>query len=104
MILPINDQYRLAADSHGWTIEEKCVRKRRGVRRTEWTPIRWYSTLAQAVEGYAEFRLRISDVQDVAEALGEVKRIAAELCEALQPIHHVVGELRVRVGKTNEAE
>lgn len=104
MLLPINEQYRLAADSHGWMIEEKRIRKRRGIRRTEWTPIRWYPTLTQAVENYAEFRLRVSDAQNVAEALSEVKRIAAELCEALRPMQHAIDHLCIRNAKANEAK
>jgi hypothetical protein len=94
MFLPINDQYRLAADSRCWMIEEKRPRKRKGVIRDEWTPIRWYSTLAQAAEGYAEFRLRTSDANNVVEALAEIKRIAAELCEALRPMPHVIAALQ----------
>ncbi|GEM_PF-3317588 len=94
MFLPINGQYRLAADSRCWMIEEKRPRKRRGEIREEWTAIRWYSTLAQAAEGYAEFRLRTSEAQNVVEALAEIKRIAAELCEALRPMPHVIAALQ----------
>jgi len=93
MFLPINDQYRLAADSRCWVIEEKRSRKRKGEIREEWTPIRWYSTLGQAVESYAEFRLRTSEARNVVEALAEIKRITAELCEALRPLPHVMAAL-----------
>lgn len=80
MFLPINDQYRLTADSRCWMIEEKRPRKRKGEIRDEWTPIR--------------FRLRTSEAQNVVEALAEIKHIAAELCEALRPMPHVITALQ----------
>lgn len=59
--------------------------------------------LAQAVEGYAEFRLRVCDAQNVAEALEELKIIAAKLCEALQGVPHIIDDLLLHQAKMNEA-
>ncbi len=60
MLLPVNDQYRLVADSHGCMIEEKCVCACRREQRQKWTPILWYPTLAEAVEGYAQLRVALA--------------------------------------------
>jgi len=79
MILPVNDHYRLASDSRCWMLEEEQTRKRNGQTVTEWTAIRWYMTLASAVDGFAEFSLRTSEAKTLADALAEVKRIGATL-------------------------
>lgn len=93
MILPVNDRYRLTADTRCWALEELRVRRRQGKQVSEWTPIRWFNTLGGAVNGYAEFALRTSDARNLAEALAKVQRIAAELCEALRPVPRVVAML-----------
>lgn len=86
MILPLNGHYRLAADSHCWILQERRTRKRNGKPCEEWRAIKWYTTLEQAVNGYAEFALRVSDAKTLAEALAEVRLISATLCQALSPV------------------
>ena len=60
----------------------------------EWQQIMWFANLQQAAHGLAELCLRTSDTQTVVDALSEVKRVVATLCNALQPYFDV----RIRDG------
>lgn len=87
MILPIDEQYRIAADNHCWAIQELIKRKDRKTGRptTEWKPIRWYGSIEQTINSLARLMLRTSDAQTLKDALTEVDRIAATLGNALTP-------------------
>ena len=87
MILPIDEQYRIAADKHCWAIQELIKRKDRntGQPTREWKPIRWYGSIDQTVNGLAGLMLRTSDVETLKDAIAEVDRIAATLGNALTP-------------------
>lgn len=90
MILSIDDDYRITADAHCWQIEKRTTRKRKGVKVTEFQPIRWYSTPSGAVNGLAELMLRTSSAQSIDEAMNEARRICATLRQALEPRFEVV--------------
>ncbi len=96
MIIRIDDQYRLASDRYSWTIQRCAKRRHRKTHTvvTDWQSIMWFANPQQAVQGLAELRLRTSNVQTVADALVEVKRVVATLCNALQPYFDV----RIRAG------
>lgn len=85
MFLAIDKNYRISADAHSWQIERLTTRKRRGVTVTEFRPILWYSTISGAANGLAELMLRTSDAKTLDEAMTEVNRINAKLCQALKP-------------------
>ncbi len=94
MILPINNQYRIAADKHSRAIQKLIPRKDRktGKPTTEWKSILWYRSIEQTVNGLSRLMLRTSDVQTLVDALSEVDHIAATLGNALTPQF----EVRVR--------
>lgn len=85
MIIPINDGFRIEADSLSWMVQKFTTRKRNGKTVTEWKAISWHSSLQSAVQNLADRMVRASEAQSIAEAIEDVKRVSAELCEALQP-------------------
>ncbi len=86
-VIPIDADYRLTADSQSWMIQ-RCKRRkarRGGFITDEWKAFSWHPTLEQAVNALADYQLRTSGVQTLADALAEVKRIKAALTRALSP-------------------
>jgi hypothetical protein len=80
-VIPIDHQYRLAADEHGWMIQVQ--RGRNG--KKEWES-RWYFTGIEGAIGWlGEMLVRVSGTQTLPEALQEVDRIATRLSQALTP-------------------
>lgn len=92
MIIPVNEKFRIAADSRAWMIQEPKQRKHRrtGESILEWKSIRWYPTLESAVRGLAEHACRTSQAVGVAEAMAEIKNLAASLGTALAPHFDVI--------------
>ncbi len=90
-ILPIDVNYRLAADGKSWMTQRRKRRKsRHGDHMTgDWETFSWHPALQGAVNGLASYALRTSGAQNVAEALAEVERIGAMLIRALSPRYEV---------------
>ncbi len=90
-VIPIDVNYRLAADGKSWMIQRrKCRKSRHGVDMTgDWETFAWHPTLEGAVNGLASYDLRTSGVQTVADALAEVERIGTTLTRALSPRYEV---------------
>ncbi len=86
-ILPIDDRCRLAGDRYSWMIQKHRRRKtRRGNAVVDdWETFSWHPTIEQAVNALADYQLRTSGAQTLADALAEVKRINAALTRALSP-------------------
>ena len=99
MILPINDEYRIATDAYAWMIQQHRDRKRNGKEVVEWSAIQWYGTLQQAVQGLANRMLMTSDAKTLTGVLGEVEKLTATLCQALQPNFEVTPNLTWRQAK-----
>ena len=85
--IPIDANYRLAADNQSWMIQRRKHRKsRHGDHITgDWETFSWHPTIEGAVNQLADYELRASGAQSVAEALAEVERISATLIRALSP-------------------
>jgi orotate phosphoribosyltransferase-like protein len=103
MILPINDDYRIATDTCAWMIQQRQKRKRKGKQVWEWRAIKWFSTLQQAVQGFADLMLMSSDAKTLAEALAEVESVVATLSEALHPQFEVTPNLTWKQVKDDAA-
>ncbi len=86
-VIPIDVNYRLAADGKSWMIQRrKCRKSRHGDDMTgDWETFSWHPTLEGAVNSLASYDLRTSGVQSVAQALAEVERISTTLIHALSP-------------------
>lgn len=93
-VIPIDSDYQLAADSQSWMIQRRKRRKARhgGVITDEWEAFSWHPTLQGAVNALAEYQLRTSGVQTLADALVKVKHTNATLIKALSP-HWMTGEV-----------
>ena len=96
MIIPINDQYRLASNEQAWMIQRAKARTRDGETVTEWPPTLWYVDLPDAVRGLAKLMLRTSDAQTLADALIEVENVATTLTQALAPRFKLIHEAETK--------
>ncbi len=83
MNIQIDDNYALASDQYSWQILKRKTRKRNGKSVEEWAPIKWYSTLENAITGFADFKLRASDAKALADLFKEQKKLKAGLCRSL---------------------
>ena len=83
MNIPINSDYALASDQYSWQILKRKTRKRNGKSIEEWEAIKWYSTLENAITGFADFKLRVSDAEALADLFKEQKKLKAGLCGSL---------------------
>ena len=86
MILPIDDEYRIASDRHQWIIQKSHQRKRNGELVTEWESQSFFPTYEGAVGELGERMVRAADAVGVADALVAVENVVTTLCQAL-PTH-----------------
>ena len=97
MILPINDKYRITADAHCWTVQEKRNRSCKSGPREDWRSITYHGSLEHALGSLGERMLRVSSAVGLLEAQKEIKKICKTLSEALPSIN-----LTVEDGMNNE--
>ena len=64
MIIPVNEQYRIASDSLQWIVQK--ARTRNG--KKDWAPKLFYPTLESALKGLGELMVRLSDAQTLVDA------------------------------------
>ena len=83
MNIQISNDYAIGADQYSWHILKRKTRKRNGKSVEEWKAIKWYSTLENAITGFADFKLRVSDAKTLTRALEEQKNLKAALCGSL---------------------
>ncbi len=83
MHIPISNDYAIGTDQYSWQILKRKTRKRNGKSVEEWKAIKWYSTLENAITGFADFKLRASDAKALADLFREQKKLKAGLCESL---------------------
>jgi len=83
MRIIINEKYGIGGDQYSFHILQRNKRKRDGKQITEWKPVRWYMTLESLIEGFAEYQIRMSNVETLTELLKFKKDLIAELRERL---------------------
>ncbi len=83
MHIPINNDYAIGADQFSWHILKLRTLKRKGKSVQEWRPIKWYSNLENLINAFADFGLRTSEVESLADLLKEQKNLKAALCGSL---------------------
>jgi len=83
MRIIINEKYGIGSDQYSFHILRRNKRKRRGRQVTEWTPIKWYMTVESLIEGFAEYQIRMSNVETLTELLKFKKELMAELGASL---------------------
>ena len=67
--IPVDGNYAIGADQYSWRILKRKTRKRNGRSVDEWKAIKWYSTLENAITGFADFKLRASDAKALAGSI-----------------------------------
>ena len=86
MILPLTDDYRLESDPRCWQAQKRrVVQTGENAGSVHWDTIGYYPRIGQAAVGIAEYDLRCSDAQTLAEAMGRVEKLAQTLTDALTP-------------------
>ena len=80
MNIQVDDNYAIGADQYSWQILKRNRRKRHGRPVEEWEAIKWYTTLENAITGFADFKLRASDAKALADLFKEQKNLKAALC------------------------
>ena len=81
MILPINDQYRIASDSRQWMIQASRMRNGELV----WEPKLYFGTIESAVKELGELMVRESEAETLVDALADVEKVTTILSQALTP-------------------
>ncbi len=84
MHIPISNDYAIGTDQYSWQILKRITRKRDGRSVEEWEAIKWYTTLENAITGFADFKLRTSDAKALADLFKEQKKLKAGLCRSLR--------------------
>ncbi len=79
MIIPINEQYRIATDPYQWIIQTKRTR----CGRKEWRAETYHPTFESALQSLGELMVRQSNAETLADALDAVKTITTQLSQAL---------------------
>lgn len=81
MMIPINDQLRIASDSRQWMIERKRTRK----GKESWEARLYFGTLEACLKDLGELMVRTSKANTLVDALEAVEKVTATLSQALTP-------------------
>ena len=81
MIIPINEQYRVATDPYQWIIQRKRTRKGNEV----WESQTYHPSVDAAVRNLGERMVRECKTDTLVDALKAVETIATTLSQALTP-------------------
>jgi len=79
MRIIISEKYGIGTDKYSYQILRKNKRKRRGQQVTEWVPIKWFTSVESLIEGFIEFRIRMSNVETLTELLKFKQELTSEL-------------------------
>ena len=79
MIIPINEQYRIATDQYQWIIQTKRTR----YGRKEWRAETYHPTVESALQSLGELLFRQSDAETLTDALEAMKTVTTQLSQAL---------------------
>ena len=79
MIIPINEEFRIATDPNQWMVEK--ARTRKGTR--EWEAKLFYPTFESALKGLGELMVRLSDAETLVDAIRDVEKVSTTLSQAL---------------------
>jgi len=79
VIIPVNEQFRIATDPNQWMVEK--ARTRNG--KKDWAPKLFYPTFESALKGLGELMVRLSDAQTLVDAIRDVEKVSTTLSQAL---------------------
>ena len=89
MIIPINEQYRVATDPYQWIIQKKRTRKGNEV----WESQTYHPSVDAAVRSLGERMVRECKTDTLVDALKAVETIATTLSQALTTRLEAVSDL-----------
>ena len=86
MIIPIDNDHRLASDRHQWIVQERTVTKtgpNKGEER--WKNISYWATPQGAVNGMVKLKIRLHDSETLTDALEFITNTLNQVSQALTP-------------------
>ena len=81
MIIPINEQYRIASDVYQWAVQKRRARN----NKEDWESQTYHPTFDAAVRSLGERMVRECKTDTLVDALKAVETIATTLSQALTP-------------------
>ena len=79
MIIPVNEQFRIATDPNQWMVEK--ARTRNGNK--DWAPKLFYPTFESALKGLGELMVSLSDAETLVDAIQDVEKVSTTLSQVL---------------------
>ena len=79
MFIQIDDKYALATDSSQWKIQIKREPHPSSIVKSEWVALSFHHTFKSAIESLARRKIRLSDAQNLEDAIKDVQKIGEEL-------------------------
>ena len=79
MFIQIDDKYALASDSSQWMIQRK--KKPTITSQGEWESFTYHHTFKNAIESLARRKIRLSDAQNLEDAIKDAQKVGEELSE-----------------------
>ena len=83
MMILIDDKHRITSDRYQWVLQEYKPYQSKGETVENWVAVAYFTRLEHLVTALFDLKLRLSDVEGIAEATQEAKRIAKVLTIAL---------------------
>ena len=77
MFIQIDDKYALATDKSCWMIQKKI--KPNATCLTGWQSFTYHHTFKSAIEGLARRKIRLSDAQNLEDAIKDAQKVGEEL-------------------------
>ena len=95
MIIPINEQYRIASGTCQWIVQKK--RSRKG--KDAWSSQTYHVTFEAALTSLAHNLVRDSKAASLSAALAEIENITTTLSQALTPNSYEVSDIEKARGE-----
>ena len=77
MFIQIDDKYALASDKSCWMIQKK--KKPSSSSPSEWESFLFHHTFKSAIESLARRKIRLSDAQNLEDAIKDAQKVGEEL-------------------------
>ena len=77
MFIQIDDKYALASDNNCWMIQRK--KKPNPSSPSEWESFLFHNTFKSAIESLARRKIRLSDAQNLEDAIKDAQKVGEEL-------------------------
>tara|TARA_B100000029_G_C17178852_1_gene816172 strand:+ start:120 stop:407 length:288 start_codon:yes stop_codon:yes gene_type:complete len=95
LIIPIDEQYRIATDPYQWMVQKKRTRR----NKEDWQSQTYHSTFESAVRELGERMVRESKANTLVDALADLEKITTTLSQALTPHSELILEAMAKEQK-----